>query len=125
MNACIRNHSSFVLQLEQLFFRNELSNPARFPMVIGVCTVQLRLPAACSLKDKRRVLRSLKAQIRNKFNVSVAEVDFHDVWGTAEIGVACVSADGKYAHALLSKVVKLIENARLEYILVDYSIEIW
>ena len=94
-------------------------------MIIGVCTVRLRLPTAVSLKDKRRVLRSLKTQIRNKFNVSVAEVDFHDVWGTAELGVACVSVDGRYAHALLLKVVKMVENARLDYILVDYSIEIW
>jgi len=96
-----------------------------YPMIIGVCTIQLRLPTAVSLKDKRRVLRSLKAQIRNKFNVSVAEVDFHDVWGTAELGVACVSVDGRYAYTLLAEVVKWIENARLDYILVDYSIEIW
>ncbi len=93
-------------------------------MVVGVCTIQLHLPAAGSLKDKRRVLKSLKTQIRNKFNVSIAEVDFHDVWGTAEIGVACIAVDGRQAHALLSEVVKMIERARLDYILVDYSIEI-
>lgn len=94
-------------------------------MVIGVCTIQLRLPTAGSLKDKRRVLRSLKTQVRNKFNVSIAEVDFHDVWGTAEIGVACVSGDGRHAHSMLSEVVSMVENTRLDYILVDYSIEIW
>jgi hypothetical protein len=94
-------------------------------MIVGVCTIQLRLPTAGSLKDKRRILKPLKAQVHNKFNVSIAEVDFHDVWGTAEIGVACVSNDGRHAHALLSEVVKMIERARLEYIVVDYSIEIW
>jgi len=94
-------------------------------MVVGVCTIQLRLPAAGSLKDKRRIIQSLKAQIRNKFNVSIAEVDFHDVWGTSELGVACVSVDGGHAHATLSKVVKMVEGARLEYFLVDYSIELW
>lgn len=94
-------------------------------MVVGVCTIQLRLPAAGSLKDKRRIVQSLKTQIRNKFNVSIAEVDFHDVWGTAEIGVACVSSDGRHAHSTLSEVVKVVEGSRLEYILVDYSIEIW
>ena len=87
--------------------------------------MQLRLPTAGSLKDKRRILNALKAQVRNKFNVSIAEVDFHDVWGTAEIGVACVSNDGRHAHAMLSEVVKAIERARLDYILVDYSIEVW
>lgn len=114
-----------MLQLEHCRIQTGLPNSASFPMVIGVCTVQLRLPAAGSLKDKRRVLASLKTQIRNKFNVSVAEVGYHDVWGTAELGVACVSVDGRYAHTLLSEVVKSIENARLDYILVDYSIEIW
>ncbi|MFQ5855691.1 MAG: DUF503 domain-containing protein [Anaerolineae bacterium] len=93
-------------------------------MVVGVCTIQLRLPTAGSLKDKRRTVKSLTTQIRNRFNVSIAEVDFHDVWGTAEIGVACVSNDGRHAHAVLSEVVKMIEGARLDHILVDYSIEL-
>ncbi len=94
-------------------------------MVIGVCTIELRLPAAGSLKDKRRIVRSLTSQVRDKFNVSIAEVDFHDVWGAAEIGVTCVSTDGGHAHAVLSDVVKAIESRRLDFILTDYSIEIW
>lgn len=94
-------------------------------MVVGVCTIELRLPAAVSLKDKRRIIKSLTSQVRNKFNVSVAEVDFHDVWGAAEIGVSCVSTDGGHAHATLSEVVKMVESARLDFILTDYSIEIW
>ena len=57
--------------------------------------------------------------------MSVAEVDFHDVWGAAEIGVSCVSTDGGHAHATLSEVVKMVESARLDFILTDYSIEIW
>ncbi|RME44293.1 MAG: DUF503 domain-containing protein [Chloroflexi bacterium] len=94
-------------------------------MVVGVCTIRLRLPTAGSLRDEWRILKSLTAQVRNKFNVSIAEVDFHDVWGTAEIGVVCVSNEGRHAHALLSEVVKMIEDTRLDYIVVDYSIEIW
>lgn len=94
-------------------------------MVIGVCTLQLRLPAAGSLKGKRRIVKSLTTQIRNKFNVSIAEVDLQDMWGAAEIGVVCVSTDSQHAHALLSEVVKMVEGSRLDYILVDYSIETW
>ncbi len=94
-------------------------------MVIGVCTVQLRLPTARSLKEKRRIIKSLTAQVRNKFNVSIAEVDFHDVWGSAELGISYVSTNGGHAHATLSEVVKLIEDARLDFILLEYSIEIW
>jgi hypothetical protein len=44
-------------------------------MIIGICTLQLRLPASHSLKDKRQVLRSLTARVRHDFNVSIAEVD--------------------------------------------------
>lgn len=94
-------------------------------MIIGVCTVQLRLPTAGSLKDKRRIIRSLTTRVQNKFNVSIAEADLHDVWGASEIGIAFVSTDSQHAHAVLSEVVKLIENLRLDFILVDYSIEIW
>ena len=83
------------------------------------------MPATGSLKDKRRIIKSLMTRIRNKYNVSIAEVDFHDVWGTAEIGVACVSTDGRHAHAQLSEVIKMVERVRLDFILVDYSIEIW
>lgn len=94
-------------------------------MVVGVCIIELRLPTAGSLKDKRRIIKSLTAQVRNQFNVSIAEVDFHDVWGAAEIGVSCVSTDGGHAHAVLSEVVKMIEDARLDFILTNYSIEMW
>jgi uncharacterized protein YlxP (DUF503 family) len=94
-------------------------------MVVGVCTVQLRLPAAGSLKDKRRIIKSLTTQLRNKFNVSVAEIDLHDLWGAAEIGIACMSTDARHATSSLDKVVKVIEGARLDYFVVDYSIEVW
>lgn len=94
-------------------------------MVVGVCTVELRLPAAHSLKDKRRVVKSLTTQLRNKFNVSVAEIDLHDLWGAAEIGIACVSTDARHATSALDEVVKAIERTRLDYVIVDYSIEIW
>ncbi len=94
-------------------------------MVIGVCTLELDIPASQSLKDKRRVVKSLIARVRQSFNVSIAEVDSHDSWQRATIGIVCVSSDEKYAHGLLEKVVDNIERSRLDAVIADYSIEMW
>lgn len=70
-----------------------------------------------SLKDKRMVLRSLRDRIRQKFNVSVAEVEDNDQWQVAVIGIVVVSNDKAHANEMLSKVVNFIESdgeARLE-----------
>jgi uncharacterized protein YlxP (DUF503 family) len=93
-------------------------------MVVGVCTIELYIPGNGSLKGKRRLLKSLMARLRHEFNVSVAEVDGHDLWQAAVLGVVCVSNDRGYAHGLLLKVVQYVENARLDCQIVDYEIEI-
>ena len=92
-------------------------------MVIGLCTIELHLPASNSLKDKRSVLKSVNRRIRNEFNVSVAEVDDQDLWRSAVLGVVTVSNDRAYVHGLLTKVVNWIERNRLDAELVDYQIE--
>jgi len=93
-------------------------------MVIGACTLTLHIPGNGSLKGKRQVLKSLTARLRNEFNVSVAEVDAQDVWQSAVIGVVCVSSNPDYAHGQLSRVVRWVEDNRLDCDLVDYQIEI-
>jgi uncharacterized protein YlxP (DUF503 family) len=93
-------------------------------MVVGLCIIQLEIPMAQSLKEKRQVLRSLIRRIQNDFNVSIAEVDQQDAWQQAVLGVACVSGDAAYAHGLLLKVVQRIQRSRLDLLLVDYVIEI-
>jgi len=87
--------------------------------------MDLRLPAAGSLKEKRRVVKSITEQLRNNFNVSVAEVDHHDVWGAAQIAIACISTNQAHAHQLLTRAVRTVERNRLDLILVDYAIEFW
>jgi len=77
-----------------------------------------------SLKGKRQVLKSIAARIRNKFNVSVAEVDNHDLWQLATIGICCVSNDNRYTNEVLSKVVDFVTNSRFEVEILDYEIEI-
>ena len=94
-------------------------------MVVAVCTLELEIPASQSLKDKRRVVRSITARVRQSFNVSIAEVDSLDAWQSATLGIVCVSSDRDYAHGLLEKVIQSIERGRFDAVIADYSIEIW
>jgi uncharacterized protein YlxP (DUF503 family) len=93
-------------------------------MNVGALIVRLRLPENHSLKGKRRILKSITSQVSNKFNVSVAEVDDHDLWQLATLGVSCVSNDGRHANEVLSHVMNFIESARGDAEIVDYEIEI-
>ncbi len=93
-------------------------------MNVGVCRVSLRLPENLSLKGKRRVLKSVITRVKNKFNVSMAEVDDHELWQLATLGICCVSNDGRYTNEVLSKVVDFIVNSRFDVEILDYEIEI-
>jgi uncharacterized protein YlxP (DUF503 family) len=93
-------------------------------MNVGVCRVRLRLPGNLSLKGKRQVLKSINTRVRNKFNVSVAEIDDHDLWQLAALGICCVSNNKRYTNEVLSKVVDFIVGGRFEVEVVDYEIEI-
>jgi hypothetical protein len=79
-------------------------------LVIGTCKVTLHIPDGGSLKAKREVLRSLKDRVKNKFNVSIAEVDDCDLWQRSTLGIAVVSKDSKFANQVISNVVGLIES---------------
>ena len=92
-------------------------------MHIGICTIYLRLLEGRSLKDKRRVVKSIKDRLRGKFNVSVAEIDELDKWQLATLGIACVSNDTKFTNSVLSNVVNFVEAIHAVE-LVDYEIEI-
>ncbi len=93
-------------------------------MNVGVCKVRLRLPGNLSLKGKRQVLKSITARVGNKFNVSVAEIDDHDLWQLATLGICCVSNNKRHTNEVLSKVVDFIVGGRFEIEVVDYEIEI-
>ena len=56
-------------------------------MVVGLLTLEIHLPDAHSLKDKRQVVRKLKERLRARFNVAVAELDHQDLWQRATVGV--------------------------------------
>ena len=93
-------------------------------MVVGTLYIKLALRECRSLKDKRRVVNSLKDRLRNKFNVSVAEVDQQDMCQAAVLGVVQVSGDARYVRGSLENVVKAVRGFRGAQ-LADYSIEIF
>jgi len=69
-------------------------------------------------------VKSIPSRVKNQFNVSVAEVDDHDLWQIATIGVCCVSNSKRHANQVLSRVVDFMANSRFEAELLDYEIEI-
>lgn len=78
-------------------------------MVVGLLSVELFIPGALSLKDKRMVLRRIKDRVR-KFNVSIAEVEHHDLWQRAGLAVVTVSTDEAHAGRELAAVADEIER---------------
>lgn len=79
-------------------------------MVVGVCNIQLRIEGSRSLKDRRRVVQRLKKRLRNRFNVSVSELDPDDSWNGATLGVAVVTASRPQADRTLREVLDHIEH---------------
>ena len=80
-------------------------------MIVGLLSVELHLPGAHSLKEKRMVLRSVKDRLK-KFNVAVAEVDHQDLWQRASLGVVTVSTTDAHADQELAAVVEEIERTQ-------------
>lgn len=84
-------------------------------MIIGACSLKLRIFEANSLKEKRHVLKSIIGRIQSRFNVSIAEIDLNNSWQTTVIGFTCVSNDRNHANQILSNVIKFIdEDIRVE-----------
>ena len=77
-------------------------------MHVSMCQIELRLPENHSLKGKRQVIQSITTRLRNRFNVSIAEVDNQGLWQIATLGIACVSNHRRHANEILSNGVKFI-----------------
>ena len=81
-------------------------------MVIGLLQLRLRIPENQSLKGKRQVLLGLKTRMRQRFNVSVSEVEDHDKWQVATLAVACVGTDRAGVDRCLSQVAEFARGDR-------------
>jgi uncharacterized protein YlxP (DUF503 family) len=92
-------------------------------MPVGLLVLELHIPEAQSLKEKRQILRSLKDRLREKFNVAVAELDHQDVWQRSVVGVVTLSCEEQHVEESLQHV--LAEADRLlGPILVGHSVEL-
>jgi uncharacterized protein YlxP (DUF503 family) len=92
-------------------------------MLVGLETFDLRIPGCNSLKEKRHVVKTLTAGIRQKFNVSVAEVDHHDLWQRSTIAVSAVAGEAYHARRVLHEVEKFVDRfGRTELIGSDLSL---
>ncbi len=79
-------------------------------MIIGVYTFEVYIPYSHSLKEKRRVITSIKKRIQSKFNVSVAEVDFLELWQRGRIGVAMISGEKSVVDKTFEKIKLLLSE---------------
>ncbi|WP_210061009.1 DUF503 domain-containing protein [Peptoniphilus stercorisuis] len=91
-------------------------------MIIGSCKLKLRLYSPSSLKEKRMILKSLIERLKNRFNISIAEVSDNDLWQIATIGIAIVSKDRVYADEVINKIINFIDSFDAVEI-IDYDIE--
>jgi len=90
---------------------------------VGILQIYFHVSNSMSLKEKRVVLRQIKDNVKQKFNVSIAEVDNHDKWQAATIGISCVSHDKKHIDSTLNKIRDFFENNR-NIVVNDYQLEI-
>ena len=73
-------------------------------MPVAQLTLELRIEHAQSLKDRRQVVRSMKDQLRQSFNISVAEMDEAVTWQSATLGIVAISRSRDYLHGLIEEV---------------------
>ena len=89
-------------------------------MIIGVLSLRLKIGYAQSLKDKRRVIKSLIARAKNQVNVSISEVGDLDSWHYATIGAAIVTNEAAHANQVLDRLVQYVESfSELEVVTVE------
>ncbi len=95
-------------------------------MLVALSAVDLRIPGCTSLKEKRHVVKSLQAGLRQKFNVAVAEVDHQDLWQRASIGVTCISESGFHARKMLKEIERFVSHdGRVEIIDSATEVHAW
>lgn len=83
-------------------------------MFIGMARFEIFVPHSGSLKQKRQVLRPVIDRVRHKLNISIAEVDYQNLWQRAALGVTCVSASVDQCNKLLADAERVIGRAALE-----------
>ncbi|NSW75334.1 MAG: DUF503 domain-containing protein [Candidatus Atribacteria bacterium] len=79
-------------------------------MRVGVCQVELFINGSLSLKDKRRVMNSVKQKLRNRFNISIVEIPVDAQWKRGDLGISCVGLDERSVRSTIDQIVRFIED---------------
>lgn len=79
-------------------------------MIVGTCQIEVIIYESNSLKEKRHVIKSIIERIKARFNVSVAEVDYHELWNRSMIGLAVVSNSKALCESSLIKIIDFVDN---------------
>ena len=91
-------------------------------MRVGLLTLELQMPDAHSLKDKRQIVRSLKERLRRHFNVAVAELEYQEVWQRSIIGVVTLSTAEQHVEESLQLVLNEADRI-LGPVLINHAVE--
>ena len=92
-------------------------------MMIGSCEIEILIYESNSLKEKRHVIKSIIERIKSKFNASVAEVGYNELWNRSLIGIAVVSNKKILCDESISKIINFIDNdERVEILSVNKEI---
>ena len=89
---------------------------------VGILSVELHFPEAGSLKGKRKFVKSAKAQLQNRFGVSVAEVDHHELWQRARLTMSCVTREYREAEQLLDEAERYLSGQEFELVRTDREV---
>ena len=92
-------------------------------MIVAAARITMIIPENNSLKGKRQVVRSLVEKVRHKFGAAIAEVDGHDLWQRAELGVALVGNDSQLLSTRLNQIMKYMESLHTAEI-IDTQVEL-
>lgn len=92
---------------------------------VGLCTITFYLPGVTSLKEKRRIIKSLIARMRNTYNVSCAEIAQLDKWQSAVVSFSCVSNSMAHVENTIQKVLQWVEATFPDALITNHDIEIF
>jgi uncharacterized protein YlxP (DUF503 family) len=89
---------------------------------VGILSVELHFPESGSLKGKRKYVKSAKAQLQNRFGVSVAEVDHHELWQRARLTMSCVTREYREAEQLLDEAERYLSGQAFDLVRADRDV---
>lgn len=92
-------------------------------MVLAIAKILISTEECFSLKEKRKIIMSIKDRLKRKFNFSVAEIDLQEIYNRGMLGLVCISNETSYANSLISKAINFIE-VTFPGRIIDYQVEI-